>query len=735
MVEKRLKITGLDCIDCAKNLEAAVAGLPQVEAAQLQFFDGTLTVRGDVDEAKLRKLITRLGYRATSLQDGVEDGGSTTHPPTAEPVVLVGFWRYLVQQVETRLALIAAVVIALSFVVGWLGAPGWTAIALQIGALILAGWPIARSGLVNLWVNRTFNINFLMTVAGLGAVAIGEYAEAAALILLFDVAEALEGFTNERARGAISQLQQLSPTHATRLADGEEHLVPVEALAIGETILVSPGERIPLDGVIVEGQGDINQAPITGESIPVWKTVGDEVFSGTVNGNGRLLVGVTRLVTDSTLHRIIEMVTEAQSRQARSQKFIDRFAHYYTPVMVIIALLMAVIPPLFFGAPLLNLTDGTRGWLYRSLALLIISCPCALVISTPVTMVASLTRAAREGVLFKGGIFVEALSTMRVFAFDKTGTLTLGEPQVVDSKDLDCQGHLECEPCNDMLALAYALERHSTHPLAQAIVKEAEQRGVTDCYPAAKNLVTRGGLGLEGQVNGHKMTIGSRRLFENEHHIPPIVHEWVDRAEAEGKTAMLLCDGDRVRGFITVADALRPESQVVIGELNRMKKQTIMLTGDNTTVAGAVGKTIGLDQVRSNLLPGDKQNAVDGLRGAYGLVAMVGDGINDAPALAAADLGIAMGGSGSAQAMETADVVLMADGIHKLPFAIQLSAFANRLIKQNIGFSLGSKFLVAVFALLGYAPLWMAVLADMGVSLLVTLNGLRAMRFKVNSEL
>ena len=723
MVEKNYKITGLDCIDCAKKLEASVKAMPQVEAATLQFFNGTLTVRGNVDEVRLRKLITNLGY-------GLDDGSASSVAPSARANVLVGFWQYLIRQVETRLALIAGVIILLSFVAGWLGAPGWVAIFLQISALVLAGWPIARSGVVNLWVNRTFNINFLMTVAGIGAVAIGEYAEAAALILLFDLAEALEGFTNERARGAISLLQELSPTHALRLVDGEEQLVPVESLAIGEIILVSPGERIPLDGVIVEGQGDINQAPITGESIPVWKEPDDEVFSGTVNGNGRLLVRVSRLVTDSTLHRIIEMVTEAQSRQSRSQKFIDQFAHYYTPVMVILALLMAVVPPLFLGAPLLNQADGTRGWLYRSLALLIISCPCALVISTPVTMVASLTRAAREGVLFKGGIFVEALSNMRVFAFDKTGTLTIGEPQVVDSKDLDCLGEDACEPCNDLLALAYALERHSTHPLAQAIVKEAKQRGVTDCYPAARNLVTRGGLGLEGQVNGHKMTIGSLRMFEEEHYIPPIVNEWVDQAEVEGKTAMLLCDGDRVRGFIAVADTLRQEAQNVVAELDRMKKHTIMLTGDNATVASAIGKTVGLDEVYAGLLPGDKQQAVADLRETYGLVAMIGDGINDAPALAAADLGIAMGGSGSAQAMETADVVLMADDIHKLPFAIKLSAFANRLIRQNISFSLGSKLLVAVFALLGYAPLWMAVLADMGVSLLVTLNGLRAMRFK-----
>ena len=723
MAETQLKITGLDCVDCAKGLESSISSMSTVEGAELSFFDATLTVRGDVAEEDLRKMIAKLGY-------GVDDGDSTTLAPENEPNALLGFWRYVTQRIETRLALIAGVIVALSLVLSWQNFPGWLVIGLQIGALMLAGWPIARSGLVNLWINHTFNINFLMTVAGIGAVVIGEYAEAASLILLFDLAEALEGFTNARARGALSQLTALTPTHAVKLEDGHEDLVPVEKLSVGDQILVRAGDRIPLDGVIVEGQSDINQAPITGESIPVWKDTGDDVFSGTVNGNGRLIVEVTRLVADSTLHRIIEMVTEAQSRQSRSQKFIDKFAKYYTPAMVLLAVLVAAVPPLFFGEPFLNLPDGTRGWLHRSLVLLVISCPCALVISTPVTMVASLTKSAREGVLFKGGIFVEALSAIKAFAFDKTGTLTHGEPTVVDSKDLRCQGQAECQPCDDLIALAYALERHSAHPLAQAIIDEAEKRDVTDCYPAASNLTARGGLGLEGIINGRKMTIGSRKLFEAEHDIPPVVHQWVDQAESEGKTAMLLCDGDHVRGFIAVADTPRLDSQEVIRALNKMNKHTVMLTGDNETVAAVIGGEVGLDDVRASLLPGDKQKAIAQLREEYGSVAMVGDGINDAPALASADLGIAMGGSGSAQAMETADVVLMADDIHKLPFAIKLSGFANQLIKENIAFSLGSKLLVAVIALLGYAPLWMAVLADMGVSLLVTLNGLRAMRFK-----
>lgn len=723
MAETKLRITGLDCMDCARGLEASVAKLPGVEEVNLQFFDGVMRVIGDVKDKDLHKMITTMGY-------GVADADQDGKNPADEPNAVLGFWRYLLAQVESKLALIAGVVVLLSLALDWFGVPEWAVISLQIGALIMAGWPIARSGLVNLWVNHTFNINFLMTLAGIGAVVIGEYAEAASLILLFDLAEALEGFTNERARGTISRLTSLTPTHAVKLDDGVESLVPVEMLVIGDRFIVRPGERLPLDGVIVEGESDLNQAPITGESLPVWKNVRDAVFSGTVNGSGRLIVEVSRLVADSTLHRIIEMVTEAQSRQSRSQKFIEKFAKYYTPAMVVLAILMASLPPLFFGEPFLNLADGTRGWLHRSLVLLVISCPCALVISTPVTMVASLTRAAREGVLFKGGLFVEMLSKISAFAFDKTGTLTKGEPKVVDCRDLGCQGEDACEACDDMVALAYALERHSTHPLAQAIAEEAEWRGVQEAYPAAQNLVTRGGLGIEGTIDGQRMTIGSLRLFEEEHHIPPAVRQWVHQAESEGKTAMLICDGEKVRGFVAVADTPRQDSHRVITELRQMKKHTVMLTGDNATVAGEIGTRIGLDEVRASLLPGDKGDAIRSLREEYGMVAMVGDGINDAPALALADLGIAMGGSGSAQAMETADVVLMADDIRKLPFAIKLSAFATRLVRQNIIFSLGSKLLVAVIAFLGYAPLWLAVMADMGVSLLVTLNGLRAMRFR-----
>ena len=710
-------------MDCAKGLEVSIAALPNVEEAQIKFFDGTLTVQGKVDERALSKLITKLGYSIDS--DDIKNLS-----PSDEPNALLGFWRFLLQRFETQLAIIAGGLVLLSLVTAWLGLPDWVTISMQIGGLLIAGWPIARSGLTNLWYSRTLNINFLMTVAGIGAVVIGEYFEAVTLILLFDIAEALESFTNERARGAIANLTELAPTHAIKLDGHVEEFVPAEKLALGDKVLVRPGDRIPIDGIILEGHSDINQAPITGESIPVWKEPGESVYSGTVNGNGRLILEVTHLVGDSTLHRIIEMVTEAQSRQSESQKTIDKFAQVYTPIMVLLAILLATVPPLIFGEPFLNLADGTRGWLHRSLVLLVISCPCALVISTPVTMIASLTKAAKEGILFKGGIYLELLSKIKAIAFDKTGTLTLGKPEVVEIRDLACNETTQCDACDDLLALAYTLERHSTHPLAHAVVKAAQLRGVTENYPAAQDLQVRGGLGIEGRINGRLMTLGSYQLFQEEHIIPPIVDQWVKKAESEGQTAILLCDGDQVRGFIAVSDTPRTNAKQVIKALNQRRLHTVMLTGDNHIVARAVGERIGLDDIRSNLLPGEKSSTIAALQEQYGVVGMIGDGINDAPALAMADVGIAVGGGQNAQAMETADVVLLANDIEKLPFAFKLSAFANRLIQQNIIFSLGSKLLVALIALLGVAPLWLAVLADMGVSLLVTLNGLRAMRFQ-----
>ncbi|HPH96989.1 MAG TPA: heavy metal translocating P-type ATPase [Anaerolineaceae bacterium] len=635
-----------------------------------------------------------------------------------------GFWRFLLASNETRLALVGGVLLLISGLFS-----GWPGLALQLAALAVAGWPVARSGLTTLFKERRFSINLLMTVAAVGAVIIGETPEGASLVVLFAVAEALEGFTAERAHGVISGLVEMIPARALRLGAGGEEWVGVEQLEIGDKLLIRPGERIPMDGVIEQGGSEINQAPITGESMPVYKTTGAEVFAGTLNGSGALHIQVSRLVQDNTLTRIVHMVEEAQNRRAPIQRFIDRFAEVYTPAIIVLAALVAVIPPLFFGQPFLNPVEG-HGWLYRALSLLVIGCPCALVISTPVTMLSAISAAARQGVLVKGGVHLESLQAIRLFAFDKTGTLTRGQPAVTAFGGADCGQCQDCDDCYDVLALACSVERQSTHPLARAVVSAAENRGLDGRYAPAEAVTVMAGMGLQGAVNGKTVTVGSHRLFEADHPHQKAVCRQVEAAEQNGQTAMLLCDGDGVRGMIAVADELRPDSQDAVRELREAGCQTAILTGDNEAVAQAVGARLGIDEIHAGLLPQDKVSAVEALKARHGAVAMVGDGINDTPALAAASLGIALGGSSSAQAMETADIVLMGDNLHLLPFTLRLSRFTHRLLRENIAISLGVKFLFLGLALLGVTSMWMAVVADMGVSLAVTTNGLRALRVK-----
>jgi Cd2+/Zn2+-exporting ATPase len=408
---------------------------------------------------------------------------------------------------------------------------------------------------------------------------------------------------------------------------------------------------------------------------------------------------------------------------------IDRFARVYTPGVVIFAALVAFLPPLLFGAPFYSALDPAHSWLYRALSLLVIACPCALVISGPVTIISAITAAARRGVLIKGGAHLEALATVKVFAFDKTGTLTRGIPVVRVNRSIDCTTGQTCAACDDVLALAAAVERRSAHPLARAIVDAAQERGLDRTYAPAESVEMLAGQGVRGQVNGKTVTVGSHNLFDLEHPHNTLFCDLVSEAEAQGQTTMLLCDGDRVRGFIAVADAVRADSQAVIGELNALGLTTVMLTGDNPAVAESVGREVGVNDVRAGLLPADKVDAIREFA-QQGNVAMVGDGVNDTPALAAATVGIAMGGAGSAQALETADVALMADDLSQLPFAVRLARLGRRLIGQNIVFSLGTKLFFMGLALTGNASMWMAVAADMGVSLLVTLNGMRPLRFE-----
>ena len=727
MSQKTYVVQGMDCVDCARTIEKGVSQLSGVQSVEVDFATTKLRLSGEVAEAVLRQRVEALGYRL----------GEKPRPQTltARPNVVVAFWRYLLERNETRLAVMGSGALLVAALGLWLPVPPVIVDGLLIAAMLVAGYPIARSGLNALLINRDFNINLLMTIAAVGAMLIGEVWEAATVILLFAVAEALEGFTVDQARDSLRGLLELAPATAVRLREGREENVPVEALQVGDMILVRPGERISMDGEVAAGASDVNQAPITGESLPVRKDAGAEVFAGTLNGEGALEVRVTHLAQDNTLSRIIHLVEESQSARAPSQRLIDQFARYYTPGVVLLAALAASVPPLFFNQPFLD-TPFERGWLYRALALLVIACPCALVISAPVTIISALTAGARRGVLIKGGVHLEALSRIRAFAFDKTGTLTRGEPVVTIARSVDCATGGECEHCDDVLALAAALERRSAHPLARAVVAAAEGRGLAELYPPATEVETLIGRGLAGHVNGKRATLGNHTLFDAEHPHTAEVCAWIEAAEARGQTTMVLCDGDRVRGFLALADAVHPDSRAAMTELQALGARAIMLTGDNSTVAAEIGAQVGVSDIRANLLPQDKSQAVKELHTKHGNIAMVGDGINDTPALAAATVGIAVGaangrgGAASAQALETADIVLMADGLKQLPFAVRLARFARTLLIQGIVISLLTKLIFVGLDLAGYASLWIAIAADMGVSLLVTLNGMRALGFE-----
>jgi len=713
-------LQGMDCADCARHIQEGVSKLEGVKEARADFASGLLTLEGEPPFEALRGRVEALGYR-------IEAPRAADAPPARGG--LAGFAVYLLAQAETRLALLGGGLLLLSLAVAPAGLPGWLAAALQVGGLLLAGYPVARSGLANLWINRSVSINLLMTIAAAGAVAIGDLGEAATLVFLYDLAEALEGYTADRARRTLGELRGLAPSHALRLGPAGEQEVAVAALRPGERILVRPGERFAVDGSVLSGESSANQAPITGESMPVAKRAGDEVFAGALNGAGALEVRVSRAAQDTTLARIVRMVTEAQAHRAASQRFIDRFAAVYTPAVVGVAALVALLPPLLFQQPFLDSPAG-HGWLYRGLALLVIACPCALVISAPVTILSAVTAAASKGVLIKGGAYLEALASVGQVAFDKTGTLTRGKPEVTHSQAVDCSGEQDCAACDDVLALAVALERRSSHPLAAAVVDAASARGLLERYPPAEAVAQLGGLGLEGQVGGRTAVIGSHALFDRLHPHDEAFCAAVQAAEQAGQTAMLLCDGERVRGFIAAADEIRPESRAVVGALRGLGLRTLMLTGDHPEAARRVGEQIGIDDLRAGLLPEDKLAAVRALNQGANRLAMVGDGINDAPALAQAAVGIALGGPGNASAMETADVVLMSGDLTRLPYAVRLARFTRQLIAQNVAFSLATKLIFILLALGGAATMWMAVAADMGVSLLVTLNGLRPLRMK-----
>ncbi|MCR4406223.1 MAG: heavy metal translocating P-type ATPase [Anaerolineae bacterium] len=635
-------------------------------------------------------------------------------------IVARDFIRFVFSRHETRLTAFAGLLTLSGLALAIAGAPPWSQTIPFAAAIVVGGILVARHAWQELWLARSLGINTLMVIAVVGAVFIGEWAEAAIVVVLFAVGEALEGYATDRARSALDSLLDLAPPVALKLLPtGETRETPVEQLAIGERVLVRPGDRVSVDGIVRAGESAVDQASITGESVPVEKKPGDEVFAGTINTTGSLKVEVTRLAADNTLNRMVALVREAQSRQAPVQRFIDRFARIYTPTVAMVAALVAVAPPLLLGQPFW----GQHGWLMRALQMLVIACPCALVISTPVSLVSAMTNAASRGVLIKGGRYLEALSRARAFAFDKTGTLTQGRPVTTDVISVCTCG--KC-PQDCGLQHAAALEVQSSHPLARALLAEAEMRGIAT--PPAQDVTVLGGRGLEGTVNGSRVTVASHAHFDE--YIPhqDFVCQQADELAAQGKTVIMVRHDDEVCALLAVADTPRTNSRQALDELRAKGIRTIMLTGDNQTVADEIAQQIGMDEVRAGLLPEEKVAAVKELAEKYGIVAMVGDGVNDAPALAQADVGIAMGGAGSAQAMETADVVLMGDDLAQLPFIVWLSRRTRSTITVNITLALAIKALVFVLATLGLATLWMAIMADVGASLVVILNGMRLRR-------
>ena len=553
-----------------------------------------------------------------------------------------------------------------------------------------------------------------MAIAVIGAVAIGEGAEAGTVVFLFALAQYLQSRSMDRARHAIRALMDLTPLEATVVRDGHDRRVAVDEVAIGDLLRIRPGEKVPLDGAVVAGGSDVNQAPITGESLPVDKHPGDELFAGTINGRGWLEMRVTRLRRDTTLARIIHLVETAQAQRAPAQAFVDRFARYYTPAVIALAVGVAVIPPAVLGAPFVD-------WLYRALVLLVISCPCALVISTPVSIVSALAAAARRGVLIKGGLHLERLGAIPAIAFDKTGTLTRGEPQVVGVQPLDEV------PASRVLALAAALELRSEHPIAAAIVEYAKRERVEPLE--VERFRALPGLGAEAELHGRPALVGNLRLFRERRVATPDAERQTDLAAAQGHTAVLVAWDGRLLGAIAVSDRPRETAADVVDLLRRHGlRHVVMLTGDNEGAARTMAAALGITEYRADLLPHDKVRHVAELRARYGGVAMVGDGVNDAPALAAADVGIVMGAAGSDAALETADVALMGDDLSRIPYAMRLSRAALLTIKTNIALSVLLKAAFLALAVTGYATLWMAIAADTGASLLVIANGLRLLR-------
>ena len=695
--ESTFKIEGMDCHEEVAILEKRLKRLTGLEALDADVIGQRLRIKYDaakLSTGSIAEAVAQTGMRAWLEH---EEPAPATASSTS----------------RFRLLTSSGVAFALGLAAPFLGAPASTIWIPFVVSIVLGGVFTGRRALASLRAG-ILDINVLMVIAVGGAMALRQWTEAASVVFLFALAQLLEARAMDRARGAIRALMDLAPAEAIVRRDGDQLRLPVDEVRIGDTILVGPGEKLPLDGRVVAGDSYVNQAPVTGESLPVEKTAGDDVFAGTINGRGALDVIVTRLRRDSTLARIIHLVERAQAQRAPSQTFVDRFARIYTPVVLAVAVIVALAPPLLLGA-------SWSVWLYRSLVLLVISCPCALVISTPVSIVSALAAAARKGVLIKGGAHLERMASIRCIAFDKTGTLTYGRLHVVDVLPVDGAAPSE------VLRLAASLEMRSEHPIGKAIVSYAASEGITPVSVDSFQAIP--GRGAEAQLGAHRLVVGSHRLFEERGLCSPQMEAALDALTARGCGSVMVAAAGTAVGVIGVADEPRESAHDAVALLREQGiQQVILLTGDQESAGRALAEALDLDGHRAALLPEDKVTAVEELRRRHGALAMIGDGVNDAPALAAADVGIAMGVAGSDIALETADVALMADELLKIPYALRLSRATTRNIRANIAFSIALKAAFLVLAVTGAATLWMAVAADMGASLIVIANALRLLR-------
>lgn len=701
-IKQEYRLQNLSCASCAAKFEKNVKAIPEVQDAQVNFGASKITVIGAISVDQIEEA-------------GAFDGIKVTQSAAKALENTTPFYR----KKENVLAGISLLFVILGYLfVGMNGESNPLPIAMFIIAILVGGMGIFKIGFRNL-VRFEFDMKTLMTIAIIGAAIIGEWEEAAVVVFLFAVSEALEAYSMDKARQSIRQLMDIAPpTAIIKRAHGEHYHeveLPTEDIEIGDILIVKPGQKIAMDGIVISGLSAVNQAAITGESIPVNKTVNDEVFAGTLNEEGALEVRVTKRVEDTTIAKIIHLVEEAQAEKAPSQQFVDRFAKYYTPAIMVIAFLVAVIPPLIVG--------DWQHWIYQGLAVLVVGCPCALVVSTPVAIVTAIGNAARQGVLIKGGVHLEQLGHIEAVAFDKTGTLTKGQPAVTDIVTTENWSE------DYVLQLVAAVEKQSQHPLAKAILNRLHDKKLSELIPINFQSVT--GKGAYATVDNQIIYVGSMKWATSLTSVDQNIESQVKNLQEQGKTVVAAVSNNQLIGLVAIADQLRHESKDVLNKLNALKvKHMVMLTGDAEPTAQAIATSLKMTDVRAGLLPEEKLKAIKDLRAQFGVVAMVGDGVNDAPALATANVGIAMGGAGTDAALETADIALMGDDLTKLPYTIGLSRKTLRIIKENIIFALVLKLIALLLVIPGWLTLWIAIFADMGATLLVVFNSLRLIRAK-----